>query len=273
MAEHQENIRSVQVLVHGVSSATKDELVMETDKRVQEGCGVDEGVIVSKRDPTTLLRVPLPSATLVGQSVPFTAQDQHLETKLAIFPSATPANAQTLPSHALSASDLRNFKPKALCCAACDREVASLTKVLNEESKSVGSGIKDLPSEHWAEMMEVWMCHDDPAFTARLAQHTEQGFWPTRSNLFVGGSYLLVHGEEGKRAELCVERVNVSASFFISPIIHSQRAARHMYHGLQEGRRHSPTGGRDPKPVQILVVTPKLLQVLWTRRREEDRQK
>ena len=213
IAEHQENLLAVQVMFYGLSSTQKDDLIVETEKNVQAGCGVSEAIITSKRDASVSLRIALPTAVAVGQTVQFVQSDLHLETKLSALPTSVPgavSSLNTMLKHPLSAPELRKYRPNALCCTACDREVADLSRTLQSEDRLEGAGFKDLPSEHWAEMLEVWMCHDDPAFTAQLAQRTNEGFWPTRDTVLVGGSYLLVHSDVGKQASLQAEAGNVS---------------------------------------------------------------
>ena len=204
VAEHQENLRAVQIMLHGVGLSAKDDMAVETTSS-RSGMGVDQAVIISKRNLSTQLRITLPTPVIADQSRPLVSQDLHFETKISALPTAATASItslNTLLTHALSASDLRRLRSKALCCTECDREIVDLTKILRQEDTMSGSGFKDLPSEHWAEMMEVWMCHDDPGFTAHLAQKTKDGFWPTNNTVLVGGSYVLVGGNNVKRSNL-----------------------------------------------------------------------
>ena len=215
VAEHQENLKSVMIMLHGSGLSLKDDLYIETALSVQPGCGVKEAEILSRRDTSLSLKVELPVAVPVGQTVNLQQSDLHLEAKLSALPTQSAASFSALTSlaHPLSAPELRKLRPKALCCTMCDREVADLSKASRSEDAEEGSGFKDLPSEHWAEMLEVWMCHDDPAFTAKVARQTNEGFWSTRENVLVGGSYLLVHPEEAKSKNLQLEKENVSFSF------------------------------------------------------------
>lgn len=108
-------------------------------------------------------------------------------------------------SHPLSATELRQLDPGGICCTSCDREIASFPAAGGTYER-----FKDLPSEHWAEMMEVWMCHDDPGFTAKLASQTKEGFWPIKGKVLVGGSYVLVNPEDVKRGNLLQVSTKVS---------------------------------------------------------------
>ena len=248
VAEHQENLLAVQIMLSGVSLSLKDDLIIETEQNVQPGCGVSEAVIMSKRDASISMCITLPTPVAIGQTIPFKQSDLHVEAKLsalATAPNGAISSLNTILQHPLSAPELRKIQPKALCCTACNREVADLSRTLRSEEKFEGSGFKDLPSEHWAEMLEVWMCHDDPAFTAQLAQRTNEGFWPSKDTVLVGGSYLLVHQDEGKSANLQVDPDNVSSPASAPSI---PTTPQHMLYGLQEGLRHSPTGGLAFRP-------------------------
>ncbi|OCF58097.1 hypothetical protein L486_04126 [Kwoniella mangroviensis CBS 10435] len=198
VAEHQENLRSVQITLHGVGISSNLELQVESTSSDDE-----EGIITSRKDPSVSIRIALPAPVEPGQSVIFTAQSLYLEAKLIAQP-LPPAAASLLPTYPLSAPELRYMQARALCCTSCDRELSTLPYGHWDTS------YKDLPSEHWAEMMEVWMCHNDPSFTARLAERTKEGFWPQDGGVLVGGSYLLVGKERVKQGTIHVENGNDS---------------------------------------------------------------
>jgi hypothetical protein len=205
-AEHQENLGLVQVMLHGIGASIKDDWTLETSSVT---CDCDEAIVTSKRDAMTL-RVSLPVPVYPNQSVPLVAEDLHLEAKLSAAPSSQNQSLKNIITHALSASEVRSLRPSALCCAACDREVADVSLASREGQYEAEAEFKDLPSEHWAEMMEVWMCHQDPAFTAQLAKRTEEGFWPSRGTVLIGGSYFLIDKDQVKRTNLHFEDSKVS---------------------------------------------------------------
>jgi hypothetical protein len=243
IAEHQENLNLVQVMVHGDKMSAYHDLSIEADSDANE-----EATLVSKSN-TSGIRINLPVAITPGQKVALAALHFHLEAKLAsipISPSAPVSSLNTMITQALCASDLRKMQPKIICCTTCDREIAELPSTC---------AFKDLPSEHWAEMMEVWMCHADPGFTAQISAQTKDGFWPSTGTVLVGGSYLLLKEEYARNHNLNVESTSVSLSPFQSwPLF------KHLLSppGLQEGRRHSLTGGLARSRVSH---SPKLLQV------------
>ncbi|WVQ94544.1 hypothetical protein IAU59_001623 [Kwoniella sp. CBS 9459] len=207
IAEHQENLRLVQITLHGAGLSPNLELQLETASP-SSGQPAHEATISSKKDPAFSLPITLPTPAIAGQTAAFTSQALHLEAKIVAQPTP-PSAASLLPTYALSASDLRIHRPTALCCAVCDRELSTLptkpTLVNTAANGNLDGPYKDLPSEHWAEMMEVWMCHNDPSFTARLAEKTKEGFWPQNGGVLVGGSYLLVGQERVKAGAIRVE--------------------------------------------------------------------
>jgi hypothetical protein len=224
IAEHQENLNVVQVMVHGDQMSSYPELFLEADKDTSQ-----EATLLSK-SLTSQVRIQLPVAVQGGQRVPLAAPHFHLEAKLTsvlVSPSAPVSSLDTMITQALCAADLRKMQPNTICCTGCDREMAELP---------AGCTYKDLPSEHWAEMMEVWMCHSDPGFTAQISAQTKDGFWPSAGTVLVGGSYLLLVDEYIKNYNLVIDSNTVS---HLSPV----PALLPTPHGLQEGRRHSLTGG------------------------------
>ncbi|BEI82475.1 hypothetical protein CcaverHIS002_0303430 [Cutaneotrichosporon cavernicola] len=166
LCETQENLRVVQVMLYGGNTAQASDLELEVTTP-------GGAVVTSRSDPKVRINIALPTPVPLGQRVPFAPADGHMEAKLAALPmSATTLNSHI--THALSAPSLRQLAPRSLCCTQCDHEIAEFPSDVT---------FKDLPSEHWSEMLEVWMCHADPAFTAHIAKQTKDGFWPTSSTV------------------------------------------------------------------------------------------
>jgi len=49
---------------------------------------------------------------------------------------------------------------------------------------------RELPSEHWEELVDAWMCHADQSLHEQVVKHGK-GFWPEPKQALVGSSYLL----------------------------------------------------------------------------------
>lgn len=190
VVEHQENLKSLQVLVHGVGISSDLELNIQT---LSSSSGSTKAAIItSKKDPSLSIDVVLPVSVYSDQTMPLVPQSLYQEAKLSALPTPAASNALMI-THALSAPDFRSMKPTVLCCTICQRHLAGLPFY-----RDLKQAYKDLPSDHWAEMIDIWMCHDDPAFTARLAGMTEEGFWPRDGGVLVGGSYVLLEETRGK---------------------------------------------------------------------------
>ena len=201
IAEHQENLNMVQVMVHGDKMSDYPELSIEAEAEMSE-----EATLLSKGN-TSQVRIRLPVPVQGGQKVPLAAPHFHLEAKLtaaATQLSEPVSSLNTMITQALCATDLRKLQPRVICCTACDREIAELP---------IKCAFKDLPSEHWAEMMEVWMCHSDPGFTAQISAQTKDGFWPSEGIVLVGGSYLLLRDEYTRKHNLVTDSTTVSVLF------------------------------------------------------------
>jgi len=163
---------------------------------------VNEAAITTSNNTNTLT-INLPTPVHPSQTVYLRNADSHFEGKITALP--IPTSPRTLvPSQPLSASDLRNLQPKNLCCTGCEREVADVLQA----SACADGGFRDLPSEYWAEMMEVWMCHSDPGWTAKIAQKSKDGFWPEQGRVLVGGSYLLINPQDVKSENIAVGQLS-----------------------------------------------------------------
>ena len=105
---------------------------------------------------------------------------QFYEIKLAV--SSTPPTPFDAPTGILDATQLLSAPPTSFVCAACSLPLIQASK-LHE--------YRDLPSEHWAELVDAWMCHSDQRLHEHVKKHSAQGFWPREGEALVGGSYIL----------------------------------------------------------------------------------
>ena len=113
------------------------------------------------------------------------------------------------PGYLLDASQVASMEPTSFICASCSSSLVQ-TQV-GESSEKLA--YQDLPSEHWAELLEAWMCHQDQKITERIAQYSK-GIWPKKGQAFVGGSYFLFDGSSVVRTNLkVVDSVTVSDFF------------------------------------------------------------
>jgi hypothetical protein len=159
----------------------------------------------------------LPTPVLLGK---FTVEcsGEHYEIKLATPATSDPTagvapqsdtGANENAAATLDAAHLTSIAPSFIC-ASCSLPFVQSSNVSTAKPQSpfadsveaaaevegVGAlSYRDLPSEHWAELLDAWMCHHDQKLADRIAQTAKEGFWPARGECLVGGSYLLL--EEG----------------------------------------------------------------------------
>ncbi|KAI1794331.1 HECT-like ubiquitin-conjugating enzyme-binding-domain-containing protein [Ganoderma leucocontextum] len=105
---------------------------------------------------------------------------QFYEIKLAV--TSTPPSPFEALSGILDATQLLSTAPTSFVCAACSLPLVQASR-LHE--------YRDLPSEHWAELVDAWMCHTDQRLHEHVKKHSAQGFWPQEGEALVGGSYIL----------------------------------------------------------------------------------
>jgi ubiquitin-protein ligase E3 D len=174
VAEHHENLNHVLVFLT-VADLTPDADVKAEVVSSLANCGEGDQFIVHSGSNTSLA-LDLPAPTSPGQAE-VKVQRGHFELKLSTLSTDPPTN----PIPLLDASQLSASKPTSFICASC-----SLPLVQSSKINSYG----DLPSEHWEELVDAWMCHADQSLHERVAKHGK-GFWPEAGQALIGGSYIL----------------------------------------------------------------------------------
>ncbi|TFK23801.1 hypothetical protein FA15DRAFT_670172 [Coprinopsis marcescibilis] len=115
----------------------------------------------------------------------------------------------------LDATQLEAASPTSFVCASCSLPIIVPGPSANNGTASPPLSplaYRDLPSEHWEELVEAWMCHPDQKLHETVMKHargngragndvqvkvgaggreSRGGFWPRKGQCFVGGSYLL----------------------------------------------------------------------------------
>ena len=177
MAEHHENLRHVLVFLN-VSGLTAG---VNLEAFVANG----SNDLVDGLNSTLVLRsgtIESPTLALPVSAKPGTqevrVQGMHFEVKVATTDSPLP-KAEPLPL--LDAEQLRSRAPTSFICASCSLPLVHGSRIVRYD---------DLPSEHWAELVDVWMCHADQALNTQVAKHAK-GLWPQSGQALVGGSYIL----------------------------------------------------------------------------------
>ncbi|KAH9060582.1 HECT-like ubiquitin-conjugating enzyme-binding-domain-containing protein [Lactarius vividus] len=177
VAEHHENLRHVLAFLN-VSGLTPG-------VNLEAFVASDSNDLADESTSTLVLRggtIESPTLALPVRTKPGTqevrVQGLHYEVKVAAVDSPLP-KAEPLPL--LDAEQLRSRAPTSFICASCSLPLVHGSRIVRYD---------DLPSEHWTELVDVWMCHTDQTLNAQVARHAK-GLWPQNGQALVGGSYLL----------------------------------------------------------------------------------
>ncbi|KDR80336.1 hypothetical protein GALMADRAFT_242712 [Galerina marginata CBS 339.88] len=138
--------------------------------------------LVVKAGTYSSLPLMLPTHTTPG-SKEVRTQSGHYEVKLMNQASSSSLEQNEHTSAPLlDASQLTSINPTSFLCASCSLPLIQSSRV---------ETYRDLPSEHWEELVEAWMCHSDQKLHEQVSKHGKRGFWPSPGQALVGGSYIL----------------------------------------------------------------------------------
>jgi len=129
--------------------------------------------------PKTTLPFPLPARVSLGKPT-VKVQSGHFELRLSTVGTPDPPSPSAVELY--DATTLSKSLPTTFICSSCSLPLVQSTKVKE---------YKDLPSEHWEELVDAWMCHSDQKLHAEVMKHAKSGFWPKEGEALVGGSYIL----------------------------------------------------------------------------------
>ncbi|KAF8146961.1 HECT-like ubiquitin-conjugating enzyme-binding-domain-containing protein [Mycena galopus ATCC 62051] len=190
VAEHHENLHHILVFLT-VKGATPG---VDIEAEVLPAGGDSDGdYLVVKSGPHTSLPLVLPGRTPPGKQQ-VRVQGAHYEIKLATLAGTSASAADTYSPPLLDATQLSAANPTSFICASCSLPLVQSTKV---------QVYKDLPSDHWEELVDAWMCHTDQKLNERVMKHGKSGFWPEAGQALVGGSYILFEEESMVKHHLC----------------------------------------------------------------------
>ncbi|GJN89278.1 hypothetical protein Rhopal_002257-T1 [Rhodotorula paludigena] len=126
-------------------------------------------------------RLSLP-CRIVPQQATVVPTGPYFEVKLVTADSSPTKSRADLEVHTpLSTDDLRRAMPAAYCCTACDAQLVNASAVQRYNA---------LPSEHWAELLDAWMCHQDQTLSDDLVAKGK-GIKPRPDEGLVGTTYVL----------------------------------------------------------------------------------
>ncbi|KAG9021446.1 hypothetical protein FRB95_002096 [Tulasnella sp. JGI-2019a] len=200
VAEYQQNLHAVQICLRLQDSIPGRPVELEVligDNEDAALTGSDIFVIRTEFGESP--RLSLPAPVLPGLQE-LKAYGEHFEVKLAV-----PALAQ-IPvdlfkdeisspyENLLDSTHISSLQPTSFICVSCPRPIVTCVNVTR---------YVDLPSEHWTELMDAWMCHAEQKLTDAIMKTAGGGFWPKDGIVLIGGNYLLV--DEANVAEGLVQ--------------------------------------------------------------------
>jgi ubiquitin-protein ligase E3 D len=204
VAENHENLHHI--LVFFTITATKScaELHAEVLPSLDQPSGQGDHFVI-KCGPYTSRPLLLPAYTTPGRKE-VRAQNTYYEIKLPTTDSNSPfSDINALPAPLLDATQLSSINPTSFLCSSCSLPLVQLSKI---------STYRDLPSEHWEELIEAWMCHSDQKLHEHVTKNGKQGFWPSPGQALVGGSYMLFEESAIHRSNFHM-KVEPAVRFFL----------------------------------------------------------
>lgn len=122
-----------------------------------------------------------------------------------------------------SAQDFRTHQPSSLSCTSCGAELADLSQIKR---------YNDLPSEHWAELLDAWMCHPDQTLSKDIIDKGNN-IWPQRNQALISTTGIVLATENTLGWVVADEiEVSTTSQLFFSSLLHPISST-----DLQEGRR------------------------------------
>ncbi|KAF7965287.1 hypothetical protein HWV62_35354 [Athelia sp. TMB] len=179
VAEHHENLNHVLAFLTipnlspgATAHARVLSPMLSSDDRSQ--------IIIESGDRQSSSELDLPVRTS-SRKVELQPQRGHYELKLPTTLDSRNQAASSDASPLYDATQLSASKPTSFICASCSLPLIQAAKI---------SSYRDLPSEHWEELVDAWMCHADQSLHEQVAKRG-RGFWPEVGQALVGGSYIL----------------------------------------------------------------------------------
>ncbi|GAA5909960.1 hypothetical protein JCM8208_006398 [Rhodotorula glutinis] len=143
-----------------------------------------DSVLVTSARGGPASRLSLPCQVVPQKAIVTSAADAVHEIKLATAGLSSPTKSRAdLEVHTpLSTDELRATAPASFHCATCDTELVDAAPITRYNA---------LPSEHWAELLDAWMCHQDQTLSDDLIAKGK-GIKPRDDEGLVGTSYILL---------------------------------------------------------------------------------
>jgi hypothetical protein len=208
VAEYQENLHNVYVMLRLGGTDLPTDIEVEILPTTGMPIGMGDRLLVkvgASCSPPLSLPVPV---QLGKQSV--RAVDESFEFRILVLNNTLTngsSSSAATPS-LMDASQLEQLKPQTFTCSSCPLPLVQSSRI--EE-------FKDLPSEHWSELLDAWMCHQDQVLSERLVKHGSNGFWPEEKQCLIGGSYLLFDDAVMVKNSLRISEEEIKVRFALPP--------------------------------------------------------
>lgn len=185
MAEHHETLKHVLLFIaYATPSSSNGVPTAEVLPSTSSGTYGDCLFLRLAGTPSPPLALPVP---VVPGPKTVLNRSGHWEIKASCFQIGAPPK-ESEDVALLPASELTSLSPSSYTCSSCFLPLVPMPP----------ARYRDLPSEHWEELIEAWMCHPEGqtlAKTGMVNGDGSLGFWPTREEALVGGSYVLFDAE------------------------------------------------------------------------------
>ncbi|KAI0090432.1 HECT-like ubiquitin-conjugating enzyme-binding-domain-containing protein [Irpex rosettiformis] len=196
VAEYHENLHHVFVFLE--VSGLRAGFNLEAEVVPHSDAG--PGHLYLKCDTITSPPLTLPAQVSPGPATVSVVGGRYYQIKLSTpnlkKPGQTSPSDSTFTHDLLDASHFQTVKPTSFICSSCSLPLVRASQV---------SRYRDLPSEHWAELVDAWMCHTDQKLHEHVQKGSKEGFWPGPGEALVGGSYVLIREDS-------VVKVNLNSS-------------------------------------------------------------
>ncbi|KAJ3746783.1 HECT-like ubiquitin-conjugating enzyme-binding-domain-containing protein [Lentinula detonsa] len=177
VAEFHETLHHILVFFTVTGAQPGVDLEAEVVPSFSDNQADDGDRLIIKSGSKTSLPLALPTRVVPGKHE-IKVQSGHFEIKLAALPSSS---SPSEPGPLLDATQLSNSNPTSFICSMCSLQLIQSSNIR----------YRDLPSEHWEELVDAWMCHSSQTLNENVIKNGRGGFWPTPDQALVGGSYIL----------------------------------------------------------------------------------
>lgn len=223
-----------------------DEIHQEEEKGVAVTC--DRLLLPARVMPTRTTLDPSSSRSNL-LSLKLTALP-NMPLEISNSSSSSAASTTEFPPPPLPASQLQGLEN--LACGSCGNILLNSTSSLGLGSPSGPiQRVVDLPSEHWQELVDCWMCHEEDFTELR-----EGDLGARHGQALVGGTYLLIHAKDVEHHAVMIEEDARSIDVSHPSSLSLPLPTPSSHHGLLEDRRlELPTDRcRYSSPTLILKV-------------------